>query len=326
MVKPSWTLGCIAAGLFAALGRYPVSWLLSKRSSYAAPKILRSADRYYIKCPSDNTMHVELEGSENTQPLVLLHGLNSSSRQWYYQRLFLRKHFRLVIIDLPGHGWSPQPADLSIPVLAADLAAVLTHFQIFNPIIYGHSMGAMVAMQYCADAHTPLVKSVILQHASYTNPFQTTPFSPWTQLLQKPVLIPFFGFVKRHPLIFKIIGRLNYLNGLSILFYRFLFFAGRQTADQLRFMCRIAALNPPEVTADGLLRCMEFDVTASLKTITVPALVMGAAYDRIIKPDACKHISRQVGHGHFTMINGGHQSIMEVPDEVNKALIEFLIG
>jgi pimeloyl-ACP methyl ester carboxylesterase len=265
-------------------------------------------------------MQVEVEGLVDAQPLVLIHGLNSSSRQWYYQRLFFRRGYRLIIIDLPGHGRSPKPADLSVAVLAKDLSYVLNVLKVNRPILYGHSLGAMLVMQYCAEGMTPAVSAIILQHGSYIDPFRTTPYSPWMQLLKKPVLIPFLRLVQRHPLLFRIIGRLNYLNGLSVLFYRFLFFNGRQTPAQLLFMSRIAALNPPEVTAEGLLRCMEFDVSEKLKAIDLPALVLTAGYDRLINREAGAYISSQLTNGRLITINAGHQSVMEVPDEVNQAI------
>jgi pimeloyl-ACP methyl ester carboxylesterase len=257
----------------------------------------------------------------------LLHGLNSSSQQWYYQRLFFKQRFRLVIIDLPGHGRSrsPQQANLSIPVLAADLSYLLGLLNIQDPILYGHSMGAMAVMQYCVEGLMPRANAVLLQHGSYTDPFKTTPLSPLVKWLERPVVQPFCRFVQRHPLLFRWIGWLNYLNGLSLLFYRFLFFTGDQTPAQLRFMSRIAAINPPEAVAEGLLQCMKFDVSDALNRIDMPALVLSAKHDRLIATHAAAHIASSLNNAQLLEINAGHQSIAEVPENVNEAINAWLL-
>ena len=55
---------------------------------------------------------------------------------------------RVVSIDLRGHGEStPAPADLSITALARDVVAVMRALAIQAPLLVGHSLGALVALE-----------------------------------------------------------------------------------------------------------------------------------------------------------------------------------
>lgn len=317
------TIGLISAGLMLAFGRYPVSWLVSSKNRSAAPKRLRSTDQRYIKSPTGNTLYVEIEGEENAPPLVLIHGLNGSREQWFYQRSLLRGSYRLIIVDLPGHGKSPAPASLAVKDLARDLGAIVSALGLVKPVLYGHSLGAMTVMEYCSTYPND-VKSVILQHCSYTNPYTTCMASWLIQYLQEPVIRPYLEYSKKHPLLFRILTRLNYMNGLSILFHRYIFFKGEQSAAQLRFISRIAAFCPPEVTAEGLLKCMEFEMSDRLKKITVPCLVIGAADDRLTRAYAGKHIAKNVKRGEYALVEGGHLSLLEHADKVNDLVAGFL--
>ncbi|WP_407428505.1 alpha/beta fold hydrolase [Arcticibacter sp.] len=317
------TFGLVSAGLILAFGRYPVSWLVSSKNRLAAPKRLKSIDQRYIRSSTGNTLYVEIEGPESAQPLVLLHGLNGSREQWFYQRSMLRGNYRLIIVDLPGHGKSPAPVSLAVKDLARDLAAIVSELSLIKPVLYGHSLGAMTAMEYCSTYPND-VKAAILQHCSYTNPYTTCQASWLVEYLQEPVIRPYLEYSKKHPLLFRLLTRLNYMNGLSILFHRYIFFKGEQSASQLRFISRIAAFCPPEVTAEGLLRCMDFEMSARLKKITAPCLVIGAADDRLTRAYAGKHIAKNVKRGEYALVEGGHLSLMEHADKVNDLVAGFL--
>lgn len=318
------TIGFVSAGLMLAFGRYPVSWLVSSKNSLAAPRRLRSKEHRYVKSPTGNTLYVELEGPEDGQPLVLIHGLNGSREQWFYQRTMLRNSHRLIIVDLPGHGKSPAPASMVVKDLAKDLAAVIRSLSLVKPVLYGHSLGAMTILEYCST-YPNEVKNIILQHCSYTNPYTTCQASWLIEYLQEPVIRPYLEYSKKHPLLFKYLTRLNYMNGLSILFHRYIFFKGEQSAAQLRFISRIAAFCPPEVTAEGLLRCMDFEMSGRLKKITAPCLVIGAADDRLTRAYAGKHIAKNVRQGEYALVEGGHVSLIEHADKVNDLVAGFLM-
>lgn len=318
------TLKLLAGGLFMAFGRYPISWLLSSGKKSKTPKIIPVTNSSYIPCSSGNVWYAESDGMADAQIIVFLHGLNASGLQWFHQRNYFRKKYHLIFLDLPGHGKSKTPAYMNIDLMAKDLAEILMVLKVKNPILYGHSLGGMVTMKYAALINQPAVSGIIVQHSSYTNPFRTSPFSFLLSLLQEPVIRPYLEYTKRHRLAFSILSRINYYNGLNLLFYRFLLFTGSQSPDELRFLSKISAFNPSEVIAEGILKTLEFDVADVLKNIKVPALILGATQDQIIQPSAGKVIASKIKNAKYLEVASGHLSLMEHAVELNVLVNNFM--
>lgn len=84
-------------------------------------------------------------------PLLLLHGLGGSGRDWEFQRLDLARHFELIIPDLRGHGASERSGGYGVERFAADGWALADHLGYPRVDLLGHSMGGAVAMQMALD-------------------------------------------------------------------------------------------------------------------------------------------------------------------------------
>jgi 2-succinyl-6-hydroxy-2,4-cyclohexadiene-1-carboxylate synthase len=115
--------------------------------------------------------HLLFWGSERTQApaVVLLHGFAGSARDWESVVPALeRAGMRAVAVDLPGHGDSETPEDLSryrIEETAIDLAALLDVLGIPEAHWIGYSMGGRVAL-YVAARAPRRVRSLLLESAS----------------------------------------------------------------------------------------------------------------------------------------------------------------
>jgi esterase len=89
--------------------------------------------------------HRDLGGTRQP-PIVLLHGLLGSSRNWQTVGRELSASRQVLALDLRNHGLSPHAADISYPALAADVASWLDRQGIPRAELIGHSMGGKVAM------------------------------------------------------------------------------------------------------------------------------------------------------------------------------------
>ncbi|MFM4704430.1 alpha/beta fold hydrolase [Aeromonas bivalvium] len=78
--------------------------------------------------------------------LLLLHGLGSSSLDWQAQIEHFSHGYRVVALDLRGHGQSRQEGPFDVPTLAADVARWLEE-QPGPAWVVGLSLGAMVALE-----------------------------------------------------------------------------------------------------------------------------------------------------------------------------------
>jgi pimeloyl-ACP methyl ester carboxylesterase len=81
-----------------------------------------------------------VDGSANDQPVVLLHALTTSSDLWSPQLAAWASQFRVVRIDLPGHGKSaPPPGIASMAVYARTVRDVLDHLVVNRAAFVGLS-------------------------------------------------------------------------------------------------------------------------------------------------------------------------------------------
>ncbi len=97
-------------------------------------------------------LYWKLEGAENRPVLLLLNSIGTDMSLWDAMLPDLRRAFRLLRMDMRGHGASDAPdGDYSLPMLAADAAAVLEAAGIGQTAIAGVSLGGMVAMQMVLD-------------------------------------------------------------------------------------------------------------------------------------------------------------------------------
>ena len=78
--------------------------------------------------------------------LLLLHGLGSSSLDWQAQIERFSEHYRVVALDLRGHGQSMQEGPFDVATLAADVVNWLDA-QPEPAWVVGLSLGAMVALE-----------------------------------------------------------------------------------------------------------------------------------------------------------------------------------
>ena len=119
-----------------------------------------------IDVGDDLLLHVVESGKGPT--LVLLHGFTGSSETWNYLRPSLDSFYRVIAVDLPGHGRSSSPESASRyshDRFADDLAAVLDSLDIDRAAVLGYSMGGRAALRF-AIAHPSRISALILESMS----------------------------------------------------------------------------------------------------------------------------------------------------------------
>ncbi|MGE0635145.1 MAG: alpha/beta fold hydrolase [Bacteroidia bacterium] len=98
--------------------------------------------------------------------LVLLHGFLESMNIWNDFIFVFEKHFRVVCIDLPGHGESDCLGYVHEMEMNAEVVhSVLQRLQITSCVMAGHSMGGYVILAF-AEKYPELLKGVCLFHST----------------------------------------------------------------------------------------------------------------------------------------------------------------
>jgi pimeloyl-ACP methyl ester carboxylesterase len=102
----------------------------------------------------------------NGKCLVLLHGLLESLEIWDDFAAELSSEFKVLAIDLPGHGKSEAIAEVhSMELMADRVKAVLEHLKIQECVMIGHSMGGYVTLEF-ASKYPEYLRGLGLFHST----------------------------------------------------------------------------------------------------------------------------------------------------------------
>lgn len=83
------------------------------------------------------------------EPLVLIHGVGMEQDAWTPQVSELARGHQVIVYDMLGHGASRIPDEgVTLAEYAAQLAELLDHLGLPAANVVGHSMGALVALEF----------------------------------------------------------------------------------------------------------------------------------------------------------------------------------
>ncbi len=116
------------------------------------------------------------DGAPDSPALVLLNSIGTDMGLWDAAMPALVAHFQVLRIDTRGHGASDAPEDdYSLPMLAADVVAVMDDAGIDKAAVAGVSLGGMIAMQMALDhgdrvsALIPICTSATMDAAAWSD-------------------------------------------------------------------------------------------------------------------------------------------------------------
>jgi pimeloyl-ACP methyl ester carboxylesterase len=229
--------------------------------------------------------------------VVFVHGWTCDSTSWNGQVPALSRTYRVVTVDLPGHGQSGMPADgkFSIDLFARAVDAVRAEVGADKIVLVGHSMGAPVIRQY-ARLYPQRVAGLV----AVDGPLDLRQFGAPGGAI--PSMTGADGLKNREAMI------------------RSMFTPQTPAALQQQILAMM--LHAPEATAAGAMEAMFDPALRRDDVTTVPALAVYAGTNHPPDAETMKKVlpryeaAQIAGTGHFLM--------MEKPDEFNRLLTAFL--
>jgi pimeloyl-ACP methyl ester carboxylesterase len=234
--------------------------------------------------------------SKGSGPAVIfVHGWTCDETSWDYQVPALSKRYRVVTLDLPGHGKSDRPKDgtFSMELFARAVEAVRSEAKVERAVFVGHSMGTPVIRTY-ATMYPSRVAGLVLVDGLVQVAGTASAFTP-------PPMIGAEGLKARE----------NMVRGMF----------GPATTPQLQQHILKMMLGTTEATAAGAMTATWDQSWVKNDPITVPVLGVYAARP-LASRDAITRIFPKVEYHEIP--GSAHFLMMEKPDEFNQLLSAFL--
>ncbi|MCV3211043.1 alpha/beta hydrolase [Mesorhizobium sp. YC-39] len=236
-------------------------------------------------------------------PLVFVHGFTTTAEFWREQIEAFSSRYRVIRINLPGHGASPRRKrrDYTVPAFAEDVLEVYRALEIGEAILVGLSMGGTVAQSFTLS-HPERVRALVLVGAtSHGLGEHVNADSVLTAIDELGVVTASQNVIQ------KSFGRAASAELVA--------FAKEEVAQTPDFVARqaIASLN----ASDSRLRLGE---------IRVPTLVVVGNEDVITPPSESVILAEGIPDSQLEIVaEAGHFPMLEQPEVFNRVLDEFLV-
>ena len=140
-----WKIGTLAVAACVAAVSVPAQ---SERLRGLVPSTVSSPDGLAIA--------VVESGETSGRPILFVHGFSQSSASWRRQMLSdLGDSYRLIALDLRGHGYSSKPEDpkhyIDSKLWAGDIAAVIAAKGLQDVVLVGWSYGGLPVLDYVRE-------------------------------------------------------------------------------------------------------------------------------------------------------------------------------
>jgi len=252
----------------------------------------------------DLDLHYEIEGQG--EPLVLLHGLGSSTLDWANQVRGLAEHFQIVTIDLRGHGRSGKPpGPYSVPLFAEDTRRLFQFLDLPPAHVAGLSMGGMVAFQIALDA-PQRVKSLVIINSGPELVLRT--LAERLAFFQREMIVRLLGMRRMAQVLGEmLLPEPHQKNLQKSLIERW------STNDKKAYMASLRAI-------------IGWSVADRIASIQCPALIMAADQDYTPVSFKEAYLAKMARAQLVVIDNSRHLSPLDQPEQVNAALLKFLFS
>ena len=232
----------------------------------------------------------------NRPPVVLVHGAGGDSHSWPVEIRRL-SGWRVLTVDLPGHGRSIGRPRQSIADYCHDLLDFLGALKIFRVVLVGHSMGAAVVLQLAREFPDRLAGMGLIS---------ATP-----HLEAPPLLVDYFS----NPLTIP----------LGIQLFQQWAFSPRTPPGQVK--AALAGLHTarPAVLAGDWQAFARFDFHGTLEQVGIPTWIASGAEDRLAPLPGAQYLASHLPNAAVQVIpSAGHMALVEQPAALAAGLQAFL--
>ena len=251
------------------------------------------------------------------QPILFLHGLGGSWKDWAANLSFFPTFYQAMAIDFPGFGDSDKPeTDYSISWLTTIVEKFLRERKLDQAIVVGHSMGGLVALNLAAQPGSPVKNLVVADVVGIGDKAEFLSYA-----LTKKIMGPesrfetFEGLLREE---FKAMVE-NFIKGQKPKTSKEFF----QSVPKNPLTGKPLLPMTPAVQMSASI--IDFDIRPQLASIRQPTLILWGSKDPIAPPQDASFLKSKIPQASLEILeNCGHSPMQDLPDRFNQEVEKFL--
>jgi pimeloyl-ACP methyl ester carboxylesterase len=262
----------------------------------------------FVQLSSGVTVHMRDEGCADCPAVFLIHGSNASLHTWERWTGLLGETWRVVSIDMPGHGLTgaTNDGDYSIERAAAIIEEVRAYLGIEHFNLAGNSRGGAIVLNYAVNHPERLTSLALLDAAGApwppADPDEETPFI-YTLMANPQIAEALKGFLPR------VLVEQALRNGFSN--------QGAVTQPMIdRYYELIRHPGNRDATLERAQMAYSLDAFNRAGTLTMPVLIMWGEDDNLVPIALAAEFANAIAQAQTVTYPGvGHTPMEEIPEQ-----------
>jgi pimeloyl-ACP methyl ester carboxylesterase len=256
----------------------------------------------FINIDGNKIRYLDAAGTDGT--IVLVHGLGASAERWEFVIPLFNKHYRVIVPDLIGFGYSDKPlVDYTTDFFSKFLADFLDKIGLEKINIIGSSLGGQIIAEYASENKDSIEKMVLVSPSGAMK--HSTP------ALDAYVMAALYPDKEGAENAYKMMAGPNQEINPKIIED----FVTRMKLPnaKMAFMSTLLGLKNAE------------NITKTLQTISIPTLIIWGERDSVIPIKYADSFVSSIQDCRFYRMNDcGHTPYVEVPEKFTKIVLDFL--
>lgn len=249
-------------------------------------------------------------------PILLVHGLGGSWRNWLENIPFLSDRYRVVALDLPGFGLSSMPEEaISMPAYGDFLLRFADAVDLSpETFLIGHSMGGFISTEAATTAPGRFSRLSLVSAAGISFAKVTGTRKSVTAVIVKAMIPIAASRAERH--LYR--KRLRTASFAGVIAHPSMI--GKEILWELG---TYAALRSPALFA-AAYALGGYDNRASLSQIEIPTQIVWGQQDRLVPVGAAYSYARRIADSELSLVDDcGHMVQLERPARFNSEISRF---
>ena len=227
--------------------------------------------------------------------LVLIHGAGGSHLSWRRQFEDLSDVFRVIAVDLPGHGMSEGNGEVTITAYSRFVVELMDMLDLENVMLGGHSLGGAVALDVALTGSDRLSSLLLVGTGARLR-----------------VLPAIFSLIHED---FKLAieGVANFV------------FSPHASPEIVSEEKQLLGKVSPDLLIKDFTACDSFDIMDRVGAINVPSLIACGKEDRLTPVKYSEYMHSRLANSEMVLFDScGHMAMLEKSAEFNRCVSSFL--